>query len=153
MKVHKHGSTYNEQEEIAQMYPFSICPECLSSNTAVDTKLKEWYNHTGYVSYKRHGIMEYKYTHVNYICKDCGCEFSDEVEDKKEGRFINIDEDLVGVIISFIITLFSIFSIICSMAVLIEHNDTTAFEMLWCAVSWIVFIIASSLIIIFYCNL
>lgn len=76
--VSKHGSTFNEVEERQKQYPFNLCPECISENTEVVKQLRSdnrLGTHTGSKYQIRKGIFKHQCERVNYICKDCGCEF------------------------------------------------------------------------------
>lgn len=107
--ISKHGSTFNESEDRQQQYPFQLCPECLSEHTEV-VKLP------GFHRKFKHGIFMYECVRVNYICKDCGCEFY-QWYDTGEKESIEVDDSIVSAIIGFIMTALSLFMLITSLSV------------------------------------
>lgn len=117
--VCKHGSTFNEVEDSQQQYPFQLCPECISEHTEVVKKLYSDYRlgtHTGSKYRIRKGIFNHQYERVNYICKDCGCEFYQLYRtDVKES--LDVDDSVAGVIIGFIGFVLSLFILITFLSI------------------------------------
>lgn len=117
--VSKHGSTFNETEERQQQYPFQLCPECISEHTEVVKWLNSdrgVYGYTGSECWIRKGIFEHQCERVNYICKDCGCEFYQRYR-TGEKQSIEVDENIAWLIIGSIVTALSIFMLITSLSV------------------------------------
>lgn len=82
-----HGSKYVPGDELNDgRYPFTLCPECMSSETMVIDKCYEQDDHgikytvgdkTG-DTYRRwrDSIFYDKVRSINYRCKDCGCQYT-----------------------------------------------------------------------------
>lgn len=131
--VSKHGSTFNEVEEC--QYPFQLCPECLGEHTEVVRWLNSdrgVYRYTGYKCRIRKGIFEHQCERVNYICKDCGCEFYQLYRTGEKGS-IEVDDDVALSIIAAILTALSLFMFITCMSI---DNPT----------GWTIFVLALSVI-------
>ena len=82
-----HGSKYTPGDELNDgRYPFTLCPECMSSETMVIDKCyeKDSYGTKYTVSDKtgetynrrRNNIFYDKVQSINYRCKDCGCQYA-----------------------------------------------------------------------------
>lgn len=147
MKVYKHGSQFNEEDQLQQLYPFRLCPECMSQSTIVDTSPHNWAT-TGEYHYINKGIFDKKFIYVNYLCKDCGCIFTDEIEEKDEKSIIQVGSDLAGFIIFTLITILSTFSLICSLIVFSEIS--IGWHFLWVIISLFIFLIATMSCVVFY---
>ena len=150
MKIHKHGSQFNEEEQLQQLYPFRLCPECMSQSTIVDTSPHDWAT-TGEYHYINKGVFDKKFIYVNYLCKDCGCIFADEIEEKSERHTKRVDDDIAGFIISILITILSVFSLICSL--IVSSEIPIGWHSLWFIISLTIFLIATMFCVIFYENL
>lgn len=125
--VSKHGSTFNEAEERQKQYPFQLCPECLSEHTEVVKRLnsdRSIYSYTEYKRWIRNGIFEYQCERVNYICKDCKCEFYQWYR-TGEKQSVEVDGNVALSIIGAILTALSIFMFITSMSI----NDPTGWTL------------------------
>ena len=97
-----HGSTYKEDES----YPFQICPECLNDRTKIVNKPNyEWCSR---------GLFVYKKIHVVHKCEDCGCKWIHTYMENDHSRIV--DKDVSAAIISFITSVLSIFSFVCSLS-------------------------------------
>lgn len=116
--VSKHGSAFNEAEERQQQYPFQLCPECMSENTEVVKLLKSDDNRFPTGSHRRfkHGIFMYERERVNYICKDCNCEFYQWYR-TGEKESMDVDDNVAGAIIGLIVTALSLFMLFASLSV------------------------------------
>lgn len=82
-----HGSKYVPGDELNDgRYPFTLCPECMSSETIVIDKCyeKDAYgtkytvgDKTGETYHRwRDSIFYDKVRPINYRCKDCGCQYT-----------------------------------------------------------------------------
>lgn len=82
-----HGSKYVPGDELNDgRYPFTLCPECMSSETMVIDKCYEKNGYgtkytvgdkTGETYHRwRDGIFYDKVRTINYRCKDCGCQYT-----------------------------------------------------------------------------
>ena len=117
--VSKHGSTFNEAEERQKQYPFQLCPECISENTEVVKQLRSDYRlgtHTGSKYRIRKGIFNHQYDRVNYICKDCGCEFY-QLYRTGVKESLDVDDGVAGVIIGLIGFVLSLFILITFLSI------------------------------------
>lgn len=123
--VSRHGSTFSEAEERQQQYPFQFCPECMSEHTEVVELLDSDPDKfsTGFHRRFKHGIFMYNCERVNYICKDCGCEFYQWYR-TGEKESVEVNDDIAWVIIGSIVTALSLFMLITSL--LIDDPPTWA---------------------------
>lgn len=135
IKVTKHGNTYSEKDDINEKYPFQICPECMSANTEVINEICGRYV-TGRHEYESKIIFDIKLMHVNHKCNDCGCTFVDVYKDGIKGK--EIDDCVFVGIISFLMSIFMLFSLICSM--ICATGELTALMLAWLAASILLFI-------------
>lgn len=113
--VSKHGSTFSEAEERQQQYPFQFCPECIGEHTEVVEMIRSDPDKfsTGFHRRFKHGIFMYECERVNYICKDCGCEFYQWYR-TGEKKSVDVDDNIVWAIIGSIVTALSLFMLITS---------------------------------------
>lgn len=116
--VSKHGSTFNEAEESQQQYPFQLCPECMSEHTEVVEMLKSDPDifPTGFHKRFKHRIFMYECERVNYICRDCECEFYQWYR-TGEKESMDVDDNIAGAIIGSIVTALSLFTLITSLMI------------------------------------
>ena len=116
--VSKHGLTFNEAEERQHQYPFQLCPECMSEHTEVVKRLKSDDNRfpTGSHRRFRHGIFMHDCERVNYICKDCNCEFYQWYR-TGEKKCVDVDVNIAWTIIGVILTALSLFMLITSLSI------------------------------------
>lgn len=110
--IRKHGNEYreNEQDGITGDYPFELCPECMGTDTVVDMGHDNPYPITGDYHYTTKGITVTKLIRVNYICNSCGCKWTSEYEDKKNGLRQDVDKAVAFRIIAALIFTLSIFT-------------------------------------------
>ena len=116
--VSKHGSTFNEAEDRQKQYPFQLCPECMSEHTEVVEMLKSDPDKfsTGFRRRFKHGIFMYECERVNYIYRDCECEFYQWYR-TGEKQSVEVNNNIAWAIIGFILTALSIFMLITSSSV------------------------------------
>ena len=116
--VSKHGYTFSEAEERQQQYPFQLCPECMSEHTEVVEMLRSDGNrfHTGFHKRFKHRIFMYECERVNYICKDCDCEFYQWYR-TGEKESMDVDDNIAWVTIGSIVTALSLFMLITSLSI------------------------------------
>ena len=116
--VTKHGSTFSEAEERQQQYPFQLCPECMSEHTEVINTLRSDADKfsTGFHRRFKHRIFMYECERVNYICKDCDCEFYQWYR-TGEKESMDVDDNIAWVIIGPIVTALSLFMLITSLSI------------------------------------
>lgn len=115
--VCKHGSTFDEVEDNQLQYPFQLCPECFGEHTEVVRWLNSdrgVYRYTGYKCRIRKGIFDHQCERVNYICKDCGCEFYQWYRTGGK-QSVEVDNNIARAIIGFILTALSLFMLITSL--------------------------------------
>ena len=114
--VSKHGHTFNETGERQQKYPFQLCPECMSEHTEVVNTLRSDGSrfHTGFHRRFKHGIFMYNCERVNYICKDCECEFYQWYR-TGENKSVEVNENIAWAVIGPIMTALSLFMIFTSV--------------------------------------
>lgn len=116
--VSKHGHTFSEAEERQQQYPFHLCPECMSEHTEVvkllrsDTESVK--SPTGFHRPFKRGVFKYECERVNYICKDCECEFYQWYR-TGEKKSVDVDDDIAWAIIGIIMTALSLFMLFASV--------------------------------------
>lgn len=130
-----HGNTHNEQSA-DELYPFQICPECMSSNTKIaDKPHYEWC---------RKGLFVYRKIHVIHECKDCKCKWIHSYLEKDHDRII--DENVSAIIIAFLISALSAFSLMCELSVESCYNgdDIPKSLIIWCAISCMILLISIS---------
>lgn len=133
IKVTKHGNTYSEKDDINEKYHFQICPECMSLNTEIIIGNLGRYATTKYES---QFLFDAKITKVNHKCNDCGCIFVDEYKDGRRPR--KISDCLFWGIISFLMSIFMLFSLICS--IICATGELTVLMLAWSAASILLFI-------------
>lgn len=116
--VSKHGSAFSEAEERQQQYPFQLCPECMSEHTEVVELLDSDPDKfsTGFHRRFKHGIFMYECERVNYICKDCDCEFYQWYR-TGEKECVDVDDNIAWAIIGPIMAALSIFMLFASVSV------------------------------------
>ena len=118
--VSRHGSTFSETEERQQQYPFQLCPECMSEHTEVVKLLRSdtapVKSPTGFHRPFKRGVFKYECERVNYICKDCECEFYQWYRTGKKGS-MDVNHDVAGAIIGYIVTALSLFTLITSLMI------------------------------------
>jgi len=142
-KVTKHGDNYDEASSLAEQYPFSLCPECLSQDTNIvdDRYNYSKSNRTGDHRYHRRGIFYDKLVHVNYICNQCHSEFSKTYIVKGEKRdtiFSNeIDISIAVMIILGLLFILAAISTVCSVIVAsdFEVNEIPSNIKIWLLLS------------------
>ena len=142
-EVTKHGSNYDRASSLAEQYPFSLCPECLSQDTnIVDDKYNySKSHHTGDYIYHRKGIFYNKLVHVNYICNQCNSEWSKTYlvkDEKRDTIFSNeIDSSIAVMIILGLLFILAAISTVCSVIVAsdFEVNEMSLNIKIWLLLS------------------
>ena len=118
--VSRHGSTFSETEERQQQYPFQLCPECMSEHTEVVKLLRSdtapVKSPTGFHRPFKRGVFKYECERVNYICRDCDCEFYQWYR-TGEKRSMDVNDNIAWVIIGLIVTALSLFMLIASLSI------------------------------------
>jgi hypothetical protein len=79
--------------------------------------------------YESHFLFDSKITKVNHKCNDCGCIFVDEYKDGRKSR--EISDSLFWGVISFIASVFMMFSLVCAI------NCSILAEQSFLLISWI----------------
>lgn len=160
-EVTKHGDDYNEESSLAEQYPFSICPECLSQDTnIVDDRYNYSKSHrTGDHRYHRRGIFYDKLVHVNYICNQCHSEWTKTYLVKDEKRvtiFSNEIDSLIAVMIILgLLFILAAISTVCSVIVAsdFEVNEMPLNIKIWLLLSVLLTLIFGMFSLIAYSDI
>lgn len=130
-EVTKHGDNYNEASSLAEQYPFSLCPECLSQDTNIVDDHFDFSKsyRTGDYRYHRRGIFYDKLVHVNYICNQCHSEWTKTYLVRDEKRVTILSNEIDGTIAAFIIFgLLFILAAISTVCFVIVASDIAVFD-------------------------
>lgn len=127
-----HGSKHVPGDELNDgRYPFTLCPECMSSETMVIDKCyeKDKYgikctigDKTGDTYHRcRDRIFYDKVRPINYRCKDCGCQYT-AYERLESG----VRPPVIWFVICSVLTLLSLFFVISSIYGLCGVSEETS---------------------------